>query len=378
MAISTLICTAGTSLFHSNLARLGDASFDGPRNKEILWAHYTKGNWSELAKELLKLDPSERLLGAEINTIEESRKKKWLHPERIVFLVSDTDAGRNTGKVLTHYYNNRRDMDLEAEYRVIEALQDSSPADFKKFGLRNLVKEIGNLVSKYGSDQVAIDATGGYKAQIAIAVMMGQALNIPVYYKHERFSEIIDFPPMPVTLDYDLLGRHADWFTDLERGEALEVGVWDALDPRLKVFVTEVELDGSSLLELNAVGQLYLTTFRLRHPKVKELVALDDGDRKEPTFRDDHYPSGFKDFVKKVWSENRWIKTCWSMSNHGQRGLVGIGFKVRPVEGNQHELVGIYEDRDNFGARFQIVLSDQSQASLNWAADQLNMRYRVK
>ncbi len=376
MPINTLICTTGTSLFHSNLSRLDKAVGGDPANREAIYNHYSKGNWSELVKELLKLDPSDRLLGAEINTIEASRSKKWLDPERIIFLVSDTEAGRNTGRVLEGYFNSRRDLDLKAEYRVIESLQDQSPAEFKKFGLRNLVKEIGSVVGRFGSQNVAIDATGGYKAQIAIAVMMGQALNIPVYYKHEFFSEIIDFPPMPVTLDYDLLGRYADLFTDLERGEAVEAADWGEIDARLKVFVTEVEVEGETLLELNAVGQLYLTAFRLRYPKAPNVKPLADEERKEPTFRDDHYPDGFKSFVNKVWNENRWIKTCWSMSFHGQKRLVGTSFSVRKSDENKFFLEGIFEDRNNFGAPFHLELCDNSVESLNWAADQLNMQYR--
>ena len=36
---------------------------------------------------------------------------------------------------------------------------------------------------------------------------MGQALDIPVYYKHERFDAIIGFPPMPVALDFSIWQR---------------------------------------------------------------------------------------------------------------------------------------------------------------------------
>jgi len=37
---------------------------------------------------------------------------------------------------------------------------------------------------------VAINATGGYKAQIATTALIGIALDIAVYYKHERFNEM--------------------------------------------------------------------------------------------------------------------------------------------------------------------------------------------
>ncbi|MGI5862875.1 MAG: putative CRISPR-associated protein [Myxococcales bacterium] len=80
-----------------------------------------------------------------------------------------------------------------------------SPRGAFVHGLRNLVRAIGKIARDAGGPEwVAINATGGYKAQIAVAVLIGQALGSPVFYKHERFeSEVIAFPPMPVSFDYD-------------------------------------------------------------------------------------------------------------------------------------------------------------------------------
>ena len=150
----------------------------------------------------------------------------------------------------------------------------------------------------------------------------------------------------------------------------------DNLDEKLRVFLTEIEVDGESLFELNAIGQLYITSFRLRYPKIVRLKSIAEAERKRPTFRDDHYPIGFKEFVNKVWKENKWIKTCWSLPYHGQASIKGIGFSVKTTDDDKKIIIGTYQDRNNFGARFQIVLSDESIESLNWAVDQLNMKYR--
>lgn len=373
---NTLICTVGTSLFESNLKRLSESSPECPENWQEIKTQFDNSNWNELAKELLKVNPSNRTCGAEINTIEEAKKKKWLELNNLILLVSDTEAGRNTGYVLKKYFEGRDDLSLQqVEFKVIDQLQDSIPKDFKIHGLRNLVRFVGDFIHRFRSENIAIDATGGYKAQIAIAVLIGQALDIPVYYKHERFSEIIDFPPLPISLDYDILGRNSDILTDFERGKSYAKSELDNFDEKLRVFLTEIEIDNEPVFELNAIGQLYLTSFRLRYPKVVKVKALGDSERKEPTFRDDHYPIGFKDFVEKVWKENKWIKTCWSLSYHGQQSIKGIGFTVKPDE-NKNIIVGTYQDKNNFGARFQVVLADESSESLNWAADQLNQKYR--
>jgi CRISPR-associated protein Csx3 len=93
------------------------------------------------------------------------------------------------------------------------------------------------------------------------------------------------------------------------------------------------------------------------------------------SLRDDHYPDGFKDFVKKVWKEKEWITTCYSLRYSGQRAIKGIGFRVREEE-NGYKLIGTFQDKNGFGARFQIRLTDESLTTLTWAADQLNQSYR--
>jgi len=292
--------------------------------------------------------------------------------------VSDTPEGVNTGTVLTEYFKQRSDLKLKNDqvaYQKIDKLQDKVPKDFKTHGLRNLVRIIGEYLQRMGgTENVAIDATGGYKAQIAIAVVIGQALNIPVYYKHERFSEIIDFPPMPITLDYEILAEHADILTDFERGEVFSATELGEMSERLRVFLNEVEIDGEVFYELNAIGQVYLTGFRLRYQQRVQLTTAQN--RKKPTFGNDHhYPNGFKDFVNKVWQQNEWMTTAQSVPYSGQDAIKGIGFKVTQ-RGEERRLIGTFPDENQFSAKYWIRLPDESPAQLAMAADRLNQKYR--
>ena len=372
---NTLLCTVGTSLFDSNLKYLSSDSENKPDNWQQLKNYYNNSKWDLLSKELLKLNPSARICGAEINTIEAAKGKKWLEIENLIFLVSDSDAGKNTGNVLKNYYSQRNDFRLKnIEINEIENLQDPEPKKFKTEGLRNLVRSIGEYLQRFGIKNCAIDATGGYKAQIAIAVLIGQALDIPVYYKHERFNEIIDFPPLPISLDYDILGRNAHLLSYFEKGNGLKLSEINNFDEKLRVFLDEISVESDSLFALNAIGQLYLTSFRLRYPKAVNLTVASIDEKKEATFRDDHYPVGFKDFVNKVWRENKWIKTCWSLDYYKQKSINGIEFFTKE-DGGKNILVGTFEDKNKFGARFQIILTNESNESLNWAADYLNRTY---
>lgn len=372
---NTLICTVGTSLFEANLRQLSEKTADAPENWFDIRQAYDSCNWKKLAQELLRVDPAKRLCGAEINTIQEIKGKNWLSLENIIFLVSDTPNGKNTGEVLQHYFRNRNDLSLRVvEYRIVDQLQDERPKDFKIHGLRNLVRNIGDYIQRFGGpDYLAIDATGGYKAQIAIAVIVGQALNIPVLYKHERFSEIIDFPPLPITFDHDILARNADLLTDFERGKAFSSTDLGSIDEKLRVLLAEITVGDESIYELSPIGQIYLTGFRLRNPKPIKLVPAEN--RKPPTFRDDHYPVGFKELTEQVWREISWIITTNSLPYDKQKSIKGIGFYVWEDDGQQ-KLVGTFQDKNKFGARYWLHLTDESSNALTWAADFLNQRYR--
>lgn len=377
---STLIATVGTSLFIGNLDKLRENSFIESSLKDELWTYYNNKNWPKLARKFQVIHPSDRICGAEINTIEElTFNRKLPNLENIYFLVSDTEIGRNTGKFLVSYFEQRKNLKLkQIDFLPINDLQDTQPKDFKSKGLRNLVREIGILINRAGGpNNVAIDATGGYKAQIAIAVLMGQALNIPIYYKHERFNEIIDFPPLPISLDFDILGDNADIFNDLEKKMVVEEKtLQDKIDPKMRVFLNEVSIDDETLLELNPVGQLYITSYRLRYPYIPTLVPLTDKERKKPHFRPDHYPNGFKEFVSKVFQENAFIQTTKTLPYSKNKSIKEIGFKVIQRDDKDFKLVGTYADENQFGARFEIFLSDNSRNAKNWAADTLNQRYR--
>jgi putative CRISPR-associated protein (TIGR02619 family) len=367
----TVLCTVGTSLL-SNLRRL-DATDATVPNAQVLKETFEAGDWLRLGRSLAQLDPTAPIGGAEINTLAQLQSHPDLALRRVTFFVSDTEDGRHTGEVLRHYVTARSDLGLEAEAPVVvPQLQDARPRDFRNHGLRNLVRLLGDHIQRAGGpDFVAIDATGGYKAQIAVAVVLGQALGIPVFYKHEKFNETIAFPPLPVSLDYTLLGAHADLLVALERNATLtEADLRDA-DPRLLVFLNEEKVDGTRLYELNAVGQIYLTGFRLsRAPRLKLVPARD---RKDPTFGNDHhYPAGFKDAVLKVWRENDFIVTCHTLP-HARGGRPGLTFRVAP-EKNQPTLIGTY-GRDNWFPRFAVVMEDTSRDVLTFAADRLNQKY---
>jgi putative CRISPR-associated protein (TIGR02619 family) len=133
----------------------------------------------------------------------------------LYFVHSATADGRNIAAILRAYYHARGHNPVEAV--EVTDLQDEDSKRFRTKGLRNLVRALCRVVGERTAAACAINATGGYKAQIGVAVLLGQALGIDVYYMHERFSEIIAFPPLPVALDFEVWMRASGLLLDLER-----------------------------------------------------------------------------------------------------------------------------------------------------------------
>ncbi len=97
--------------------------------------------------------------------------------------------------------------------------------------------------------------------------MMGQALGVPVYYKHDRFDEIIAFPPMPVALDFQVWLQLSGLLGVLDReGQVSAALLADdtAHAEVLESLVERVEIDGQDYLDLSPAGQIFHETFRER------------------------------------------------------------------------------------------------------------------
>ena len=362
----TLICTVGTSLF-GNLQRLqpGDAGF------RILVQAYEERRWADLAGELHKIEPTERLCGAEINSVADLLKHSHMETGgRLHLLVSETSDGKDIGAVLEEYFNNDG---WTADSCTIDDLRDDKPEAFRTRGLRNLAKTIGELVRRSGVDYCAINATGGYKAQIAIAVLMGQALGIPVYYKHERFDAIIPFPPMPVSLDFSLWERASGMFTVLGQRGASEP--WDRFredwDERFEPLVNRVPIDGVDHLELSATGQIFHETFRTRfqESRANRLPrAAAPGEKKAPSLGAHGYEQARGPIIRhleRLGAERPYVRFCHSTYWNPD---LPESSRFRVAGG---EVEGIYSN-GSWCVKFRVVTTASEQGAVGAVVADLN------
>jgi hypothetical protein len=191
----------------------------------------------------------------------------------------------------------------------LEGLNDASVEQFQKEGLKNLVRQISDEVNQYGSEAIAINATGGYKAQISFAGMIGQALEIPVYYLFERFSKAIELPPQPVSLDLTLWLTHYSLFDQLDAEGIVDKSQaeWDiSMSSALEAMIDSITDKGVDYLSLSAMGQLFHNRCRLQFKKnertLLSLVSKDDtpAHKKKVSLRDDHGKDTLEAFSRKL------------------------------------------------------------------------------
>jgi putative CRISPR-associated protein (TIGR02619 family) len=130
--------------------------------------------------------------------------------DRVVFLHSQTAEGEQCAAALEKHF--------EAQGHTVELkpVPDLTYKEsrFKMRGLRSLVATLCGLIRQERrlSREVLINATGGFKAEIAYATLIGLLFDVPVYCIHEAFRDIMEMPPTPIGWDYSLLADHDDFF----------------------------------------------------------------------------------------------------------------------------------------------------------------------
>lgn len=362
-----LLCTVGTSL-----KRTLEQWYAQTRGEKRSIAEFTEEDWSTAANYIGELDPSNRDCGAEINSIHHLIEAKGvISTPNIHLFHSDTNDGRNIARLLQRSYVHRGMREDRVHLQVIEDLRDSDPKAFRTKGLRNLVRQLCYCIRTFSPDACAINATGGYKAQIAIAVMIGQALQVPVYYKHEFFTEhpIISFPPLPITLDESVWRSNMTLFEELhEADDFVPASRYDGeLDEVLESLMERERQEGEEFLMLSSAGQILHEMFKDRFRE--EVEPLGEAKSKQPlNVSKDHGSEKqhlIRSFLEKVRDSNPFVVTCRSWY-----------FNPDLPEQNQFKLsrgqvTGVYSD-GSFTSKFEVITTAEAENQKPLAVKRLN------
>jgi putative CRISPR-associated protein (TIGR02619 family) len=243
-----IIATVGTSL----LANHAKGSKEDPTASAL--ANYLRHTAADTAS-------------AETNSLGKLLKSG----DGIVFLHSSTGEGALCADSLARHFSA---MGYESRVSDIPDLswQESR---FKMLGLRALVVRIIEIINaeRKKGNEVAINATGGFKAQIAYATLIGLLFDVPVYYMHEKFQEIIEMPPVPIAWDFSLFIYYDDFIEWLDRDLRTKAEV----EPKLKALPSELkfllaEEDGYFIL--SAAGEVFYEACRAREANFADVPIL--------------------------------------------------------------------------------------------------------
>jgi putative CRISPR-associated protein (TIGR02619 family) len=241
--VSTVILTTvGTSL----LTNAKKALKENPTDQDIL--------------NYLQADPQKAC--AETNSLSRILQAG----DEIVLLYSATEEGRKAAHLLHQYF-----LQANVPCGLVEIGGLAYEArGFVDFGLKNFVRTLAGEIRKAANRQreVIINATGGFKAEISYATVLGLVFKVPVCYIHEQFKEIAILPPTPIGWDSSLFVWYADFFDWLSAGEAglrpkVEAESRAALLPEeAHVLLEEFEFEGQLYLGLSPLGEAYLEAFK--------------------------------------------------------------------------------------------------------------------
>jgi putative CRISPR-associated protein (TIGR02619 family) len=180
--------------------------------------------------------------------------------DRVELLHSDTDDGRQCAEWIAVYL---RERSFPTELFKVQGLAYEAKG-FVDYGLRQFVQLLAGRIreTRRRGYQVAINATGGFKAEIAYATALGLVFKVPVYYIHEKFGDIVTLPPSPFGWDNHLIAWNTDFFDwiDAELRPTAEVhSRIKGLPPEISLLLEEMP-DGYTVL--SPLGQAYLEAFR--------------------------------------------------------------------------------------------------------------------
>ncbi len=133
----------------------------------------------------LKQEP--RRASAEINALQGYLDEVvGVEVEKAHLLVSDTTAGKFVSNVLTRYLEE--DMKIDVDRYVVKGFGSEN---FRE-ALRNLVETVRDIVKR--SENVVLNLTGGFKAEIAALSALAAESGLKAYYIHEKARKVVLLP----------------------------------------------------------------------------------------------------------------------------------------------------------------------------------------
>ncbi len=177
--------------------------------------------------------------------------------DRVVLFYSDTADGEVSARLVETYLRERLglDEDLVCRRQVL-GLQVDDATRFRREGVPNYFRLVLAEGERCGWANVTLNPTGGYKALVSYATLLGMRFAVPVCYIFDNGQELLHLPPLPVEIDH---ARLLPLVPALER----EAEFWGKTPHDLRVqYRPLLESAGAGLVTLSPIGLLVYERLR--------------------------------------------------------------------------------------------------------------------
>lgn len=147
---------------------------------------------------------------AEIQSIQAIIEQKKWKEYKIYFLHTTTPLSALAATILC--------QDVYTDKAIcipVAGLEVSVNNTFNDEGFKTLADKILEIKeSTNPKDEIILNVTGGYKGTIPIATLLGQLLDIPIFYIYEDSETPIEIAKLPINFDWSSIESMASYMTD--------------------------------------------------------------------------------------------------------------------------------------------------------------------
>ncbi len=178
--------------------------------------------------------------------------------DHILLFASETSDGYVCAlaveKYLQHHWSG-----IKVETQKISGLQVNDAEIFQSQGVVEFVKKATHVIESYGSGNVILNPTGGYKALVPYTVLLGMLKGVKCCYIFEQSTSILELPPLPVEFKRSQFEAYKGIFEKIERECSIPRQEWEnsvSYEER-QILSPLIEKSGQNIT-LSAVGFLFL------------------------------------------------------------------------------------------------------------------------
>jgi putative CRISPR-associated protein (TIGR02619 family) len=282
---------------------------------------------------------------------------------QVTLVHSHTDEGNYCGERLKAAALRQG---IQAKVCRVDGLSYTDGASFNR-ALGRLARVVADEIkSGRARGTVELAATGGFKAEIAVANLVCAVLDTPVHYIYQEFGEIVTIEPLPVTLRPDWLtsgaGAHLLKLFSASADQVVPatqvVGLLKA-DERLRTLVVNETIDGQELCELTLLGEVAAKLLESPPSQWPPPTDLPPSAKNRLESAAHHRPRGWERVIKTL------ADSLYVTQIRYDRGATGGRTALRAAPDNESDLLyTLHDGTCSLGLRVSTTATTSTQRQL--------------